>query len=144
MLYIYECVRRAKCTRQHTRAVSENEMLSRWERMVDNKDDAELNWAGELKQDENLVKPSDDEFKAYIESTQNIQAVPTLGDDVISRVTVPVLDEPVSVFETKCEARNMKANKACGPDGVTPGIFKMLPMPWLLLLTTIFNSIFST
>ena len=66
--------------------------------MVDNKDDAELwkavNWAGELKQDENLVKPSDDEFKAYIESTQNIQAVYTnsLGDDVISRVTVPVLD----------------------------------------------------
>ena len=32
---------------------------------------------GELKQDENLVKPSDDEFKAYIESTQNIQAVYT-------------------------------------------------------------------
>ena len=98
MLYIYECVRRAKCTREHTRAVSENEMLSRWERMVDNKDDAELwkavNWAGELKQDENLVKPSDDEFKAYIEGTQNIQAVYTnsLGDDVISRVTVPVLN----------------------------------------------------
>ena len=54
------------------------------------------------------------------------------------------MDEPVSVFETKCEARNMKANKACGTDGLTPGVFKMLPMPWLLLLITIFNSIFSS
>ena len=57
---------------------------------------------------------------------------------------MPVLDEPISVFETKCEARNMKANKACGTDGLTPGVFKMLPMPWLLLLITIFNSIFSS
>ncbi len=64
-------------------------------------------------------------------------------DDFNTRVTIPLLVEPISVCETECEARSMKANKACGQDGITPGIFKMLPGPWLFVLTTKFNSIFS-
>ena len=144
---LYECVRKAKCTQQNSRAGSGNETQSRWERMVNNKDDAEIwravNWAGELKPDENLVKPSDNKFKEYIESTQNLHDIPVSLEELNTRITIPVLDDPIRVLETECEARNMKANKACGPDGLTPGIFKMLPGPWLLVLTTIFNSIFS-
>ena len=36
----------------------------------------------------------------------------------------------------------MNSNKACGLDGITPGIFKLLPSTWLLLLATLFNNLF--
>lgn len=64
-------------------------------------------------------------------------------DDFNTRVTIPVLDESISVCETECEAKNMKANKACVPDSPTLGIFNMLFCPWLLVFTMIFNNIFS-
>lgn len=91
-----------------------------------------------------MVKPSDEEFKACIESTLNSHDVlPVSWDGLNTLVTVPVLDKQTSDWETEREARSIKANKACGPDGLALGIFKLLPGPWLLLLTTIFNSIFS-
>lgn len=144
---LYECVRISKHTQQQSRTGSGNEKQSRWERIVNNKNDAEVwravNWADEFSSHDNTIKPSDEEFKVYIESNQNFQDVPMSWGDFSIRVTVPVLDEPKNVCETECEARILKANKTFGPDGFTPGIFKMLPGLWLLVLTTIVNSIFS-
>ena len=37
----------------------------------------------------------------------------------------------------------VKSGKASGPDGVLPGIFKILPAEWILLfLNNIFNGVF--
>ena len=37
----------------------------------------------------------------------------------------------------------MKPNKAAGTDGISPGILKLLPLTWLILLTQIFNLVFN-
>ena len=36
----------------------------------------------------------------------------------------------------------MKANKACGPDGVPPGVFGSLPAHWIVFITGLFDLIF--
>lgn len=33
----------------------------------------------------------------------------------------------------------MKLNKACGPDGVPPGVFQSLQIQWIGLITCLFN-----
>lgn len=38
----------------------------------------------------------------------------------------------------------MKPDKACGPDGVPPGVFKLLPPDWILCIAMLFNCIFSS
>ena len=37
----------------------------------------------------------------------------------------------------------MKADKTSGPDGIPPGVYKLLNYEWILLLTSLFNLIFS-
>jgi len=37
----------------------------------------------------------------------------------------------------------LKGNKAAGTDGIPPGLIKVLPDKWLILITFIFNQIFS-
>ena len=72
---LYKCVKSAKCgTRQVE--VRHDRSLSRWERMLNNKDDLAIwkavNWKGEYSQDElHDDKPSDLDFKMFIENTQN-------------------------------------------------------------------------
>lgn len=36
----------------------------------------------------------------------------------------------------------MKSDRACGPDGISPGVFKLLPGHWILTLVTLFNNVF--
>ncbi len=55
-----------------------------------------------------------------------------------------MIDDPVSPNEVTAQVNKMKADKSCGPDGIAPGVFKLLPAHWLLLITTLFNSIFVT
>ena len=58
---------------------------------------------------------------------------------------VPLLDDPISPLEVDDVLnKRLKANKGCGPDGVPPGIFKILPITWILFLTSLFNMVFST
>ena len=38
----------------------------------------------------------------------------------------------------------MKANKSCGPDGIPPGVYKLLTPSWILLITSLFNHIFTS
>ena len=46
--------------------------------------------------------------------------------------------------EVSTEIKNMKPNKACGPDGVPPGVFRSLPAHWIVLIMGLFNLIFSS
>ena len=38
----------------------------------------------------------------------------------------------------------MKANKSCGPDGIPPGVYKLLSPSWIILITSLFNIIFTS
>ena len=55
---------------------------------------------------------------------------------------MPVLDEPILPMDVERQTKLLKSNKASGPDGLPPGILKILPEQWILLLATLFNNIF--
>ncbi len=59
-------------------------------------------------------------------------------------VNVPILDEPITSTQVEQQAKLMKSDKARGLDGVSPGIFKVLPVSWILIITSLFNNIFSS
>ena len=57
---------------------------------------------------------------------------------------MPILDDHITPLEVEQQVKVMKSDKACGSDGVPPGIFKLLPGQWNLLLTNLFNVVFSS
>ena len=59
--------------------------------------------------------------------------------DMESNVNIPVLDKPVDPAEVDYVIKHqVKLNKGCGPDGLCPGIFKLLPVQWIMFLTVLF------
>lgn len=62
--------------------------------------------------------------------------------DFTTDVFIPVLDEPITPLEVQQQVKLLKSDKACGPDGVSPGLFKLLPGQWVVFLATMFNTIF--
>ena len=89
--------------------------------------------------------PTDEEFKEYIERCFNpptsVQVDPDTRD-FATNVTIPLLDEAITPLEVQQQVKLLKSDKACGPDGLSPGIIKILPEQWILLITSIFNVIF--
>ena len=66
------------------------------------------------------------------------------SNDNIVCPNIPVLDNPVLPDEVFDQISKMKANKSCGPDGIPPGIYRLLTPQWILLITSLFNLVFST
>lgn len=54
--------------------------------------------------------------------------------EVTTDVTIPILDEQISVVEVQEQIKRMHLDKACGPDGLPPGVFTLLPVQWLLYI----------
>ena len=70
---------------------------------------------------------------------------PNLADECRdAQLTVPLLDDPISAAEVSAQIAKINGNKACGPDGIAPGVFKLLPAQWIILVTSLFNKIFIT
>ena len=86
--------------------------------------------------------PTDHKFKEYFEKVLNPEENETVGDDIQSIVNVPILDDQITAEEIQSQINNIKPGKACGPDGVSPGVLKMLPSQWLLKLAVLFNALF--
>lgn len=57
---------------------------------------------------------------------------------------MPVLDDPILPQEVQNQVKRLVCSKACGPDGVPPGIFKLVPPAWFLTITMLFNIIFTS
>ena len=107
-----------------------------------------MDWKGEFI-DNNISKnqssPSDSEFKDLYEIQINQYFNPNenyIPDDNYL-TNIPVLDDNFTSFEVKEQIKKLKSNKSCGPDGIPPGIYKLLNNEWILLLTSLFNIIFS-
>ena len=142
---LYQC---AKISRREAQVQTVNATLGRWERLVENNNDRDvwraIDWKGEF---ENVhksdVKPTNEQFKEYIENSFNPPIDVRLDPDMFtSDVMIPLLDEPITTLEVQQQIKKLKADKASGPDGLSPGIFKLLPGQWLALLAHIFNAIF--
>ena len=148
---LYECARGSRETAGVTPRAGDaaDANLARWDRLLQDTDDKRvwqaINWKGCLQDDTDAdVKPSDEEFRSFYDHLMN---VPT--DDFTDicqevNVTIPVLDSPISPDEVASQINKMKADKSCGPDGIAPGVFKLLSAQWVLLITTLFNVIFAT
>ena len=63
-------------------------------------------------------------------------------EEVTTDVSIPILDSPISQAEIYDQVRNVKPDKSCGSDGISPGIFSMLPAHLFLTIVTLFNRIF--
>ncbi|MPC47021.1 hypothetical protein E2C01_040755 [Portunus trituberculatus] len=100
--------------------------LNRWERLMSDNDDKRIweaiDWRGEYREstDDNSA-PSNEEFKAVFEDAYNPQDNEALNPNGFrTNVIIPVLDDPIQVNEVKTQINNMKPNKSCGPDGLSP------------------------
>ncbi|XP_045134978.1 uncharacterized protein LOC123518302 [Portunus trituberculatus] len=83
------------------------------------------------------------EFKSHFERVLNPQPAPP-PLHVSTHVTIPVLDDPITTTEVECQIKKMKVDKACGPDGISPGVLTMLPAQWLHTITSLFNAVFAS
>lgn len=147
---LYECARVSKI---RNRTTNTDVPVDRWEGLLEENDEAQLwraiNWRGELNPSSSIQNvassPTEYEFKEHFERMYNPSAVivPNI-DELQSDVYMPVLDDPILPQEVQDQVKRLKCGKACGPDGVPPGIFKLLPPAWILTITTLFNSVFTS
>ena len=103
---------------------------------------------GQFSPVDNHEKPSESEFKMHLESLLH----PNLPDQNSTEhvnglesysFSVPVLDDPINIDEINhVVEKQIKPNKGAGPDGVCPGIFRLLPDVWLSFLCLLMNLIF--
>ena len=127
-----------------------NTESNRWDKLLQNNSDREvwraINWRGQLEGQDwepSPRTPSDGAFKTYFETLLNPADHAQL-EPLNTAVTIPLLDDPISPEEVATQINQLKANKAAGPDGLSPGLLKLLPVQWILVLTTIFQGIFSS
>ena len=120
---------------------------ARWQYILDSTDDKLLwksvNWNGDINSDVSETPP-DDTFKEHLESLLNPDGAETLcPTDYVSDVYIPTLDDPIDPAEIDYVInKQVKPNKGCGPDGLSPGIFKLLPIQWLISLTMLLSNVF--
>ncbi|MPC39277.1 hypothetical protein E2C01_032808 [Portunus trituberculatus] len=107
-----------------------------WERLLGDADDTRvwraISWKGDLETSapDNENRPSDGEYKLYFKHMLNPDPVP-LPLHTTADVTIPILDTPILPTKADCQIRKVKADKACGLDGFSPGVLAMLPPAWL-------------
>ena len=145
---LYGCVEKSRST-ECVNVGEDAAHLNRWERLLGDADDARvwqaISWKGDFESSRHNTGvsnvPSDEEFKAHFENVLN-PSPPPPPLNIVGEVTIPVLDDPISPAEVERQIKKLKVDKACGPDGLTPGVFTMLPAQWLVVITTLFNSVF--
>lgn len=54
----------------------------------------------------------------------------------------PDAGRPVTPCEVSKQISKLRGRKARCPDGVAPGVIKLLPVQWITLITSLFNSVF--
>ena len=135
--------------RQPPRYEAPKNATERWNNILSQNDPRKvwksIDWKGQFTDVPSSVStPSDEEFCKYLSELLN----PTSGipaDIVIpdTEMYVPILDDDFEPHEIEECIKALKPDKAAGVDGIPPGLFKALPDEWLLILTFLFNMVFS-
>ena len=119
----------------------------RWQRILDTNDDRLLweaiDWKGDIR-DSKANHPPDLAFKQHLEEVMNPDNISHISpNDYDTDIYVPILDDPIEPAEVDhVLKKQIKSNKGPGLDGLSPLIFKYLPVQWILMLTVILNNIF--
>ena len=124
----YKC---ADASRVSNQTPEYDERFSRWDRLLKFGDEtriwSSINLRGEVYSSEIITPtPTDPEFKDYSEQTLNPPNVEEPDVDVHTNMYIPILDDPITQQELNEQISRLKSNKACGPDGLTPAILKLL------------------
>lgn len=102
------------------------------------------NWKGNLEAcGKFLVVPSDEELHKYFENGLRYDNVNITEEDFVdTRINIPLLDDPNIPQEVVEQVTRMKPEKSCGPDEIPPGVFRLLPLDWILCITALLISVF--
>ena len=145
---LYECARASSSTANPLENNIDN-TENRWDRIMAEENDAKLwqaiNWRGEIMNELGGVNsvPSDEDFKAHLEQIYNpLHREQPEPRELHTDITIPVLDNPIIPEEVSIQIRKAKPNKGIGTDGIPPGLFKILPVNWVVFITTLFNNVF--
>ena len=107
--------------------------LGRWERLIRVNDPKliwnAINWKGNINDTAHPMPPVK-EFKTHFENLLNPRDQPK---------TIQMNSAECPYMESIKES---KADKACGINGISSGIFKILPFNWILCITFILNIVF--
>ena len=144
--HIYEASKKSSKTytpQEHPRCENATQ---RWNILLSNKDPRKIwqaiGWKGTFEADIRDA-PSDAKFCHFYQSLLNptseshLNYVPTIFK------YIPILDDPISPGEVDDGINKLDKEKAAGIDGVPPGILKLLPDEWILVITFLFNLVFS-
>ena len=122
-----------------------------WDRLLQDPDDTRvwkaINWKGQLTFNGLYNEtPSDIEFKSFYDTHITNQSQESQSDMMndINAVNVPILDSQIDPSEVIEQINVMKSDKSCGLDGIPPGVYKLLTPEWIILITTLFNLIFTS
>ena len=144
---LYETAQVARVKRVAKWNVAPANATNRWKNILSHNNDRELwsaiNWNGTLITDIGNEKPTDGDFCSHFETLLNQSDNENLENYVPETVKyIPILDDFIRPDEVEKCIRELKPNKAAGVDGISPGLLKMLPYEWTVLLTHTFNKIF--
>ena len=128
---------------------SQDKQNTRWKRILDADDTKSLwrgiNWKGEFREIAIKERPSEQVFQDHMERLLNPDGTEALQYPDQSQVSIPALDDPFALNELDhVVSKQIKPDRSCGPSGTAPGTLKLLPMPWLIFLLSLLNTIFLT
>ena len=144
---LYSTIKRSKAAPPPSADYSPD--ATRWERIVSCGDHGKLwkaiDWKGQFNPvppaEEN--QPSEAEFQVHLEKLLNPEHESVNNDLSNYHVQIPILDNKIECKEViEVLESQVKENKGCGPDGNSPGVFKLLPAMWVGFLCLLFNVIF--
>ena len=119
-----------------------NTSVSRWQSLLSSKDSKNIwkaiNWKGDISSI-SVNCPSEASFKEHFEESLGENTEDMLEVDVSQCPYIPVLDDPFVEREMQEAIQEIKANKAPDPNGISPGLPKLLPADWILRILTNFN-----
>ena len=84
--------------------------------------------------------PPEKEFQKEFEGLLNPPNQPLLTDVSICECPhIPILDDPINADEVQKCINDMKPNKACDANGISPSVYKYLPITWVVSFTCLLN-----
>ena len=146
---LYTCASQSKrkvVNRYENSATSGN----RWQRMLAANDSRTLwkgiDWNGKYQETPLEEGPTEGAFQNHLERLLNPDDIaPVTICNSEEQVTIPLLDDPFIPEELlHVVDKQIKPDKSCDITGLSPGILKLLPANWLVLLLLIFNTVFSS
>ena len=121
----------------------------RWERIMACEDDnllwKAIDWKGQFDPTNvsNDTQPTEPQFRKHLEDLLNPPTECEQLDLSNYNVSVPILDKKIEVKEVKdVKEKQVKPDKSCGPDGNSPGVFKLLPDAWIYFICMLLNVVF--